>query len=217
MKKDYTHIIFILDRSGSMMGVWNDVKGGYAEFVKQNKEAKGKCTFSLTAFDTEYLVVNSVVPINEVSEQLEVYPRGGTALYDAVGRTIVEQGEKLAALPEDERPDKVLCVIQTDGYENSSQEYNGPALQQLITEQKDKYNWDFNFVGAGEDCLDKNIVAAVGLQNVSAYNAANSGATFDTLAAKSVMYRSVDASDWAAKAQTVAFSDAERSVLNAEN
>ena len=120
MNNNYTHIAMVIDRSGSMATCWTDVKGGYAEIVKSNKEAEGKCTFTVAAFDTEYTLLEDFTDIQNVKEELSVNPRGGTALLDAVGKTIVSVGEKLDAMAESERPMKVCIMIQTDGEENSS-------------------------------------------------------------------------------------------------
>lgn len=141
-------INFILDRSGSMGQIWNDVIGGYNEFVKAQKEESGEARFSLLAFDTLF----DKVYVNELIDNIPplpstIHPRGATALLDAVGKTI----EEIKALPT--LPEKVVFVIFTDGYENSSSEYKLDQVKDLIkTTQADK-NWQYVFLGADQDAF----------------------------------------------------------------
>lgn len=155
MKKNYTHISLILDRSGSMEPIKQDTIGGFNEFLQKQKEEKGECTFSMIQFDNEYNVVYSFVPIKEVSELDEktFIPRASTALHDAIGRTIASTGEELSKINESQRPERVLLVILTDGYENASQEYSSQQIIDLIKTQTEKYNWQFIYLGAGQDAI----------------------------------------------------------------
>ena len=155
MRKNYTHITFLLDRSYSMMRQWEDVQRGYEKFVAEHKGVEGKCTFSLIFFDDEYNNDNPFTDVKYLNDKLLVSPRGNTALNDAFGKSILQTGETLAAMNEQDRPAKVLFVIQTDGEENSSSEFSGFQVAELIKDQTDKYNWQFIFLGADEKCLNK--------------------------------------------------------------
>lgn len=205
----------VVDRSGSMSSCWSDVKGGYAEIVKTNKEASGKCTFTVAAFDTEYDLLEDFTDISEVKLELSVNPRGGTALLDAVGKTIVSVGEKLAKIDESERPEKVLVVVQTDGYENASKEFTKDKIKELIDEQTNTYKWQFQFVGASLDAVNDAQSWGISAANSSVYNTSNSNATFSTLGLKMKNMRAADT--YESYCASVSFTDAERSILNENN
>lgn len=212
MNKDYTHVAMVIDRSGSMSSCWNDVKGGYKEIVKTNKEAPGKCTFTVAVFDTEYDLLEDFTDIQDVKEELAVSPRGGTALLDAVGKTIVSVGEKLAKLDESERPEKVMVIIQTDGYENSSREFKKDAIKKLIDEQTNVYKWQFQFIGASLDAVNDAQSWGIARSNTSTYDVQNSAATFTLLGEKMKCARSADS--YEKYAATMAFTESDKEVLN---
>lgn len=214
MNDDYTHIAMIIDRSGSMGSCWGDVKGGYAEIVKQNKAAPGKCTFTVAAFDTEYITLEDFTDIQSVKETLTVNPRGGTALLDAIGRTIVSVGEKLADLKEKDRPARVMVIVQTDGEENSSREFNKDQIKELVEKQTNKYNWQFQFIGASLESVNE-ATTNWGFQasKASTYNTGNSQQVFATLGTKMAYSRGVDISCYAS---TTDFTESEKSILNSD-
>lgn len=164
--KDFTDITFILDRSGSMQSVESDVVGGYKKFVTDQKKVGDNAAMSLYQFDDRYEAVFENVPIKNVSPKLDFVPRGWTALNDAVGKTIQTVGERLAKLPEAERPDKVIMVIFTDGHENMSKEYSSDQIKKMVTHQQDTYNWKFIFLGAGINAFDAS--AAFGIPQAMA-------------------------------------------------
>ncbi len=148
MKPNSTEIIFVVDRSGSMESIANDMKGGFDSFIREQKKLPGECQVTLARFDNEYELVFERKDLTDVPP-LELIPRGGTALNDAVGRTINAVGERLAKTPEDQRPSKILFVIITDGEENASQEFKDTRkVLELITHQREKYSWEFIFLGA---------------------------------------------------------------------
>lgn len=153
MKKGYTHISVVIDRSGSMSSIKADTIGGFNTFLQSQKEAPGTATMSFTQFDDRIELVHSFVDIQRMAELTDktFVPRGSTALLDAVGLTIVGCGEKLAALEESERPEKVIFVILTDGYENASREYTYERITEMIKHQTEKYQWEFVFLGANID------------------------------------------------------------------
>lgn len=145
-------IAVVLDRSGSMQSVKADTEGGLRAFLAEQADAPGDTTVSLYQFDTEYEPVYENKALADVPEFM-LAPRGGTALLDAVGRTISGVGAQLVALPEDERPGEVIVVILTDGEENSSREFTGTTVKKMINEQQDVYGWKFVFLGADQDAF----------------------------------------------------------------
>lgn len=149
----FTHIAFLLDRSGSMQSIRNDTVGGFEAFIAEQRAQPGRCTVSLAQFDNEYEEVYTDVPVDRVP-RLDLVPRGSTALIDAIGRLINATGARLAALPEDERPGSVIVGIMTDGMENASQEFNRPQIKAMITEQTNAYGWQFMYMGANQDAVE---------------------------------------------------------------
>lgn len=156
MKKDYTHIAVVLDRSGSMGAIREETIDGFNEFLNGQKSAEGAATLTLTQFDTEFQLVHSFKHINQVPElnHKTYVPRGCTALYDAIGLTINSCGRQLAEMVEDERPEKVVFVILTDGEENSSCKFSYEEIQQMIEHQTEVYSWNFVFLGANINAVE---------------------------------------------------------------
>jgi hypothetical protein len=165
-----TAIAVLMDRSGSMQLIRSDAEGAINAFVDEQKKLDGECTVRLAQFDTEYEDVYKSTDINDVAPYV-LRPRGSTALTDGIAKLVVDFGEELAALPENERPGTVLVVIVTDGQENASREYTADAVKSLIEEQTSKYNWEFLFLAAGQDAIQTG--AGYGI-------AAGSSLTFDT-------------------------------------
>jgi Mg-chelatase subunit ChlD len=157
MKENLTQITIILDRSGSMSVVRDATVAGFNEFVNGQKNVPGEAHVSLIQFDTEnaYELLFDRKPLAQVPQlTVEMYvPRGGTPLHDAVGRGIDDLGAKLAATPEADRPGKVVFVIMTDGLENSSREYTAPRIAEMIQHQRERYKWEFVFLGANQDAI----------------------------------------------------------------
>lgn len=149
---DYTAILLIVDRSGSMQMIQADAEGAIASFVADQAKVPGKCTIRLVDFDTEYRVVYPSTPVADVPPYT-LTPRGMTALLDAVGKGITEFGEELTALPDDQRPGKVIVVVQTDGEENSSREWTNDQVKSLIKQQEEGYAWTFLYLGANQDAI----------------------------------------------------------------
>jgi hypothetical protein len=167
MQLDLTDIVVVLDRSGSMQACKGDAEGGLNSFVEDQKKRPGRANFTLVQFDTEYEFVHRGVPISQVPP-FTLVPRGWTALLDAVGRAIIETGDRLAKTPEAQRPGLVALVIITDGLENSSKEFDKEQIKQLIQHQTEVYKWQFTFLGANQDAF-----AAAGGIGITADKAAN--------------------------------------------
>jgi len=129
----YTHLAFLLDRSGSMQSIRSDIEGGFDAFIAEQRGAAGRCTVTLAQFDTDYEVTYLDLPIDQVPP-LDLRPRGRTALLDSIARLVNDTGAHLAALPEHERPGTVIVGIMTDGHENASREWTHPAVKALIVQ-----------------------------------------------------------------------------------
>lgn len=156
MQNDLTEIAFVLDRSGSMTDSAAAAMAGFNEFLAAHQAASGRARLTLVLFDDEYLVPAASLPVAEVvplNEQSYV-PRNSTALLDAIGRTIDELGERLDQRPESERPGTVIVAILTDGLENASRRYGWQAVAARIREQREKYAWQFLFLGANQDAIE---------------------------------------------------------------
>lgn len=147
-----TEIIFIIDRSGSMQSIAADMIGGFAAFIAEQRKTPGDCRVTLTQFDDHYDVVYAGKPLDQV-DTLSLEPRGGTALLDAIGRTVSDTGNRLRNMKEGDRPSQVLVVIITDGGENASREYKLKQVFDMITLQRERYHWEFVFLGANQDSI----------------------------------------------------------------
>lgn len=175
-----THIAFILDRSGSMTSIWSDVQGGFKTFINDQKKL-GNPKFTFTTFDTEYDTVYDATPLKDVSPEFDhtrVFPRGMTALLDAVAHTI----NLIAALPDQAK--KVMVVIFTDGHENSSHEITKAALKTLI-DSKQKAGWGFLFLGADQDAFAAGSQMGMNVGQTMSFRSAQKGSTGGTMAAAS--------------------------------
>lgn len=187
MRDDLTFIAVVLDRSRSMSNVRAETIGGFNTFLSDQKEAPGSALFTLVQFDDKYQVDYDGVDIKEVSPLTTITyaPRGNTALLDAIGKTIDTVGAKLASMKESEKPSKVLIMIQTDGQENMSREYKNQQISDLIKHQKDKYNWDFVFVGADEKSITQAKAWGIEQGMTTCYDSHEVGATGGVLRAMS--------------------------------
>ena len=153
MKRDYTDVTVVLDRSGSMESIREDMEGGFASFVAKQKALPGRCLVTMVQFDNEATEVRYAgLPIADVGP-LGLEPRGMTPLLDATAFSIRTTGERLAALAESERPGQVLVLIVTDGQENASTETTIEALRQRIEHQRAAYQWEFVYLGANVDAF----------------------------------------------------------------
>lgn len=193
MKNNLTDITVVLDRSGSMASVEKDTKGGFDSFVREQKNLPGLAVLTLVQFDTEYDFVHKAKPIGEIPP-LDFQPRGSTALLDALGKAIVETGERLKNTPENDRPSKVVFVIITDGEENSSKEYKKDQINKMITHQREAYKWEFVFLGANQDAIQE--ASKIGIFASQAMNYAPTGKGVQTaFASTSKSMRSFRAGD----------------------
>jgi len=176
MKNNFTRIAIILDRSGSMESCKESTVAGFNEFIRTQQELPGEAMVKLVQFDDRYETVfdMNLKMCPELTQNTFV-PRGSTALLDAQGRTIVELGQELAALPESERPSKVIVVTLTDGMENASKDYNLEKIGEMIREQRDKYNWDFVFLGANQDAIQTAAAMNIPMPSAMSYSTSKAG------------------------------------------
>lgn len=175
MKKDYTHLVGILDRSGSVAKVIDDMRGGYNAFLDEQAKLAGTCTVTTVVFDDEITVIDDFIDIYAAKRlnSINYHARGMTALLDAVGRTVNMVGAKLSALQENDRPEFIVVYINTDGYENASREFNRAQINQMVNEQETKYNWKFLFLGANIDSFAE--ASSIGISNSANYDQTTSG------------------------------------------
>ena len=188
VNKKYAHLALVVDRSGSMGTIKDDMNKGLAEFLKTTEaNFKGKILVDVVTFDTIVERPFKDTPIAEVKGEF-VHPRGGTALNDALGTTIVALGEKFASLPEKERPGRVLVMVVTDGEENSSREYKTDQIKKLVTEQTSKYDWNFLFLGANIDSFA--VGGGYGIKGGSTLNYVATAAGVNNMTRSAVAYAS---------------------------
>lgn len=155
MKKDLTELVFILDRSGSMSGLESDTIGGYNSMLEKQKKEEGQAIITTVLFDDQYELLHDRVNIKGITPitDNEYYVRGTTALLDAIGLSISKIINVQKHTLREERAAKVMFVIITDGYENASREFTYEKVRQMIEYQKDKYSWEFIFLGANIDAV----------------------------------------------------------------
>lgn len=190
MRQDYTDITVVLDRSGSMVSIREDMEGGFATFLKEQKLEPGKCTLTLNQFDTHFENVYTEKDVRDINS-LTIQPRGGTALIDAIGTTINETGKRLAAMKEIDRPFKVVIVVITDGEENSSREFKSEQIKAMIEHQESVYKWNFIYLGANQDAFS--VAGNIGVSMGKAMNFTNdnAGEVFKNFSGKMTQIRSM--------------------------
>ena len=153
MKKNLTELVFILDRSGSMAGLEADTIGGFNAMIEKQRGEPGEAVISTVLFDNETEVIHDRVSLDRVPAltEKEYYVRGCTALLDAVGGAIHHIGNVHKYAREEDRPEKTLFVITTDGMENASRRYTYDKVKTMIERQRERYGWEFLFLGANID------------------------------------------------------------------
>lgn len=156
MKKALTEIVFILDRSGSMSGLEADTIGGFNSLISRQKKEEGQALVSTVLFDDRSEVLHDRVPLERIEKMTDhdYYVRGCTALLDAIGGAIHHIGNVHKYAREEDRPEKTLFIITTDGMENASKRYTYDKVKQMVERQKAKYGWEFLFLGANIDALE---------------------------------------------------------------
>ncbi len=153
MKKNLTEMVFILDKSGSMAGMEQDTVGGFNAMIQKQKREEGDALVSTVLFSDGSRVIHDRADITKVEPltDRQYFVGGCTALYDAVGDAIHHIGNVHKYAREEDRPEKTVFVITTDGMENASRRYSAGEVKRLITRQKERYGWEFLFLGANID------------------------------------------------------------------
>ena len=156
MKKNLTELVMILDRSGSMGGLESDTIGGYNSMLRKQRETEGEVLVSTVLFDDESEVLYDRIPLRDMPQmtEKEYYVRGCTALLDAIGGAIQHIGNVHKYARDEDRPEKTIFVITTDGMENASKRYSYEKVKQMVERQKEKYGWEFLFLGANIDAIE---------------------------------------------------------------
>ncbi len=156
MKKNLTEIVFILDRSGSMSGLEGDTIGGFNSMIEKQKKAEGEALISTILFDNTSEVIHdraSVRHIRPMSNE-DYTVRGCTALFDAIGGAIRHIANVHKYARAEDVPEHTMFVITTDGMENASHHYDSRKVKEMIERQKEKYGWEFLFLGANIDAVE---------------------------------------------------------------
>ena len=204
----YTHWALIVDRSGSMQRIVDDMNGAITTLLQDQRRVPGKLLIDITTFDDKIEFVGRDLDA-DAALQLGplVNPRGATALLDAIGATVVRLGEHLAKMSEDQRPSKVLITIVTDGMENSSKEWTLRDVNTRINTQREQFAWEFMFLGANMDAV--NVAAGMGIPGSSTMSYHTTGAgvasTMSAVSAQTTRYRSAGPGG-----QSISFTDEDR-------
>lgn len=178
MKPGLDEIVLVLDRSSSMDVVRKETVEGVNAFLNNQRDLPGRTAkVTVVTFNENYTVVFNGVPIGEIDDfdEATYVPKGFTALWDAVGYTIDTVGQRLAETPEDERPEKVIVAIMTDGEENSSKEYTLEAVKGKIEVQREQYDWIFEFLAANIDVVKTAATMGIPQQNTTRFMSTPNG------------------------------------------
>jgi uncharacterized protein YegL len=155
MRKGLTEVVFILDRSGSMSGLEADTIGGFNAMIEKQKNEDGEAYISTVLFDDQTEVLYDRIPVEKVlrMNDTQYYVRGCTALLDALGGAIHHIANVHKYARDENRPEKTLFIITTDGMENSSHIYTYDKVKKMVEREKEKYGWEFLFLGANIDAI----------------------------------------------------------------
>jgi Mg-chelatase subunit ChlD len=188
-----TEIVVLMDASGSMGCIREDAVGGFNAFLADQKKEDGDASLTVTFFDTErFEHWQQGVDLKACPDLGSEYrPVGGTPLLDATGRTIEELGQRLAAMPEPDRPGRVMVIVLTDGHENASQVYSKERIREMIRHQEEVYSWEFVFLGANVDAFAEGHAMGYKMANIAGYTSSKKGvrAAFDAISGSARKYR----------------------------
>lgn len=175
--KNLTEMVFILDRSGSMSGLESDTIGGYNSLLEKQRKEVGDATVTTVLFDDQYEMIHDHAAIGKVKDitNKEYFARGMTGLLDAIGKTINYVGNRHKNALDNEVPGKTMVVIITDGYENASREFTLPQVKQMIERQKERFDWEFLFLGANIDAVSTAAGFGISVDRAVTYKADSVG------------------------------------------
>jgi uncharacterized protein YegL len=195
MKTGLTEIACILDRSGSMGNIIDEAIGGLNKFLDDQKAEDGDANITIALFDDHYDVIYDNVDIQTIPQiTRDMYnPRGMTALYDAIGLTMTSIGKRLAKTAEEDRPEKVMIVILTDGQENSSCEYSASKIADMIKHQEETYSWAFVYLASNVDAMATGSAFGMRSINTLSFTSTTEGtkSAFDNMSLYSKSFRSM--------------------------
>jgi len=156
MKKNLTEMVFILDKSGSMSGLEADTIGGFNSMIERQKRAEGEALVSTVLFSNESTVIHDRVDVQKIKPltEQEYYAYGCTALIDAIGQAIHHIGNVHKYARKEDVPEHTIFVITTDGMENASHRYTSDEVKKMVEKKKEKYGWEFLFLGANIDAVE---------------------------------------------------------------
>ena len=156
IKNGITELVFILDRSGSMSGLESDTIGGFNSMIEKQKKQDGECYVSTVLFDNVSEVLHDRVKLSDIKPMTdkEYTVRGSTALIDAIGGAIHHIGNVHKYIRNEDVPEHTVFVITTDGMENASHKYSSDKVKSMIERQKERYGWEFLFIGANIDAVE---------------------------------------------------------------
>lgn len=170
-----TWVVLVVDRSGSMMGIDEDMEGGIASLLAEQAAQEGSCLVTLAQFDDQYELLADGVPAAEVAPY-RLVPRGSTALLDAIGRTVSHVKACHDALVEAERPEHVVLCVVTDGCENASREWSAQQIHDAIVARRAE-GWEVTFLGANQDAVIEGGKLGVDVEASLTYDASSEGTT----------------------------------------
>jgi len=196
MRRDYTHIAVILDRTGSMESIRDDTIGGFNAFLASQKAEPGTATLTLVQFDTQdpYEVIHRFVPVQDVPALTRetFVPRATTPLLDALGRGINDLEKSLGDLEEEDRPAKIVFVVVTDGQENASREFRKDQIERMIKERSEQNDWQFVFLSADLAAIQDARAVGIHADSVLLFEKSNRGTAgaWASLSGRTSDYRS---------------------------
>ena len=177
MRKDLTEVVFILDRSGSMCGLESDTIGGFNSMIEKQRNEDGEALVSTVLFDDYSEVLYDRVPVSKVEpmNSKQYYVRGCTALLDAIGGAIHHISNVHKYAREEDRPEKTLFIITTDGLENASTRYDYRTVRKMVKKEQEKYGWEFIFLGANMDAIKEASKFGIGANRAFNYECDSEG------------------------------------------
>lgn len=194
-------IVCIVDRSGSMEAICEDAIGGFNRFLREQKEQPGEARLTLALFSEGYELRYNAAPIADVAEltKYTYRPGGSTALLDAIGRTVTEARARIKGGWG--RPDKVVCLIVTDGHENASQEWTNQRIRALTKEAEAEHGWEFVYIGANQDAFSVATSLGIGRQNTATAASGAAGMRAAFVSASTYTTGTRGTMDWAETAK----------------
>ena len=181
MRKGLTEVVFILDRSGSMSGLEADTIGGFNSLIEKQKKEEGEAFISTVLFDDRTEVLYDRVPVAKVEpmNDRQYYVRGCTALLDAIGGSIHHIASVHKYAREEDRPEKTLFIITTDGMENASRLYDYKKVRKMVEKAKKRHGWEFLFLGANMDAIEVAGRFGIGANRAINYECDHEGTTLN--------------------------------------